>query len=126
MQKMRTLVCVLILTLFYLGGGGGKIRPLLFFLHHPKTTKGTKLKLSYFKDTPLRHILQVRPVRYILSCYHGNKITESTSQDLALKKSEKSAICKDNELKFGIETKFGPLSSKANINLQFDVIMMPL
>ena len=25
-------------------------------------------------------------------------------------KSEKSAICKDNELKFGIETNFGPLS----------------
>ena len=39
------------------------------------------------------------------------------------KKSEKSAICKDIELKFGIETKFGPLSSKTNINLQFDGIM---
>ena len=29
------------------------------------------------------------------------------------KKSEKSAIGKDIELKFGIETKFGPLNSKA-------------
>ena len=96
------------------GGGGGKIRPLLFFLHHPKTTQGIKLKLSDFKDTPLRHFLQVKPVHYILSCYHGNKITKGTSQNLVLKKSEKSAICKDIELKFGIETKFRPLSSKCN------------
>ena len=59
----------------------------------------------------------------MLSCCHGNTITEGTSQDLAPKKSEKSAICKDTDLKFGIETKFGPLSSKTNINLQFDVIM---
>ena len=83
-----------------------------------------KRKVSDFKDTPLRHILQVKPVPYLLNCYHGNKVTEGTSQDLAPKKSEKSAICKDIELKFGIETKFGPLSSKTNINLQFDVIMM--
>ena len=39
------------LTLSYLGG----IRPLLFFLHHPKTAQGIKLKLSDFKDTTLRH-----------------------------------------------------------------------
>ena len=69
-----------------------------------------KLKLSDFKDTLLRHILQVKPVCYILSCCHGNKITDGTSQDLAKKKSEKSAICKDIELKFGIDTKSGPLS----------------
>ena len=97
------------LTLSYLG-----IRPLLFFLHYPKTAQGIKLKLSDFKDTPLRHILQVKPVSYILSCCHGNKITKGTSQNLARKKSEKSAICKDIELKFGMETKFGPLSSKTN------------
>ena len=109
------------LTLSYLGGGGGQIRPLL--LHHPKMAQGIELKLSDFKDTPLRHILQVKPVRYVLRCNHGDKITEGTSQDLAPKKSEKSAICKDIELKFGIETKLGPLSSKTNINLQFDVIM---
>ena len=42
---------------------------------------------------------------------------------MAPKKSEKSAICKDIELEFGIETKFGQLSSKTNINLQFDVIV---
>ena len=59
----------------------------------------------------------------MLSCCHGNKITEGTLQDLARKKSDKSAICKDTELKFAIETKFGPLTSKTNINLQFDVIM---
>ena len=70
--------------------------------------------------------MQVKPVRYILSCCHGNKITQGTSQNLAPKKSEKSAICKDIELKFGIYTTFGPLSSKTNINLQFDVIMTSL
>ena len=37
--------------------------------------------------------------------------------------TEKSVICKDIELKFSIETKLGPLISKPNINLQFDVIM---
>ena len=89
-------------------------------------TKGIKLKLSDFKDTSLRHFLQVKPVRYILSCCHGNKIRKGTSQNLAPKKSEKSAICKDLELKFGLETKFGPLSSKSNINLQFDVIKTSL
>ena len=31
-------------------------------------------------------------------------------QNLAQKKSGKLAICKDMELKFGIETKFEPLS----------------
>ena len=108
------------------GGGEGKIRPLLFFLHHP--TQGMKLKLSDFKDTPLRHILQVKPVRYILSCCHGNKITKGTLQNLTPKKSEKSAICirTDIQQKFGIETKFGPMSSKTNINLQFHVIMKSL
>ena len=111
------------LTLSYLGGG---YAPLLFFLHHPKTAQGIKLKLSDFKDTPLMHLLQVKPVRYILSCCHGNKITKGTSQSLAPKKSEQSAIYKDIELKFGIETKFGPLSSKTNINLQFDVIKKSL
>ena len=69
-----------------------------------------RLKLSDFKDTPSTHILQVKPVRYILSCCHGNKITEGTSQNLNPKKSEESAICKDIELKFGIEPNFGPLS----------------
>ena len=95
------------LTLSYQGGG---IRPLLFFLHHPKTAQDIKLKLSDFKDTLLRHILQVKPVRKVLSCCHGNKITEGTSQDFAPKKYEKSAICRDIELKFGIGTNFGPLS----------------
>ena len=113
------------LTLSYLGGGA-KYAPLLFFLYHLKTAQGIKLKLSNFKDTPLRHSLQVKPVRHILSCCHGNIITKSISQNLAQKKSEKSAICKDIELKFGIETKFGPLSSKAYIHLQFDVIMTSL
>ena len=104
------------------GGGRQNTPSLLFFFHHPKTAQGIKLKLSNFKDKPLRHILQVKPVHYILSCCHGNKITKGISQNLALKKSAKSAICKVIELKFDIETKFGPLSSKTNINLQFDVI----
>ena len=105
------------------GGGGAKYTPLLFFLYHPETAQVIKLKLSDFKDTPLRHILQVKPVRCILSCCHGNKIKEGTSQDLAVRKREKSAICKDIELKFGIETNFGSLSSKTNINLQSDVTL---
>ena len=46
--------------------------------------------------------------------------------NLAPKKSEKSAICKDIELKFAIETNFGPLSLETNINLQFDVIKTSL
>ena len=83
--------------------------PPPFFLYHPKTPQGIKLKLSDVKDTPLRHILQVKSVCYTLSCCHGNKITEGTSQDLAPKNSEKSAICQDIKLKFGIETKFEPL-----------------
>ena len=121
---LMTILCMLInrmkphyhpmtlpLTLSYLGGGGGQNMPLLlFFLHHPKTAQAINLKLSDFKDTPLTHLLQVKPVCYILSCCHGNKITKGTSQNLAPKKSEKSAICKDIELKFGIETNFGPLS----------------
>ena len=43
------------------GGGGYALPPV--FLHHPKTAQGIKLKLSDFKDTLLRHILQVKPVR---------------------------------------------------------------
>ena len=105
--------CRFTLTLSY-PGGRAKYTPLLFFLHHPKTAQDIKLKLSDFKDTLSIHILQVQPVRYVLSCSNGNKITEGTSQDLATKKSEKSAICSDIELKFGIGTNFGPLSSKSN------------
>ena len=107
-------------------GWGGKIRSLRFFLQHSKTAQGIKLKLSDFKDIPLRHFLHVKPVCYILSCCHSNKIANGTSQNLAPKKSEKSAICKDIELEFDIETKFEPLSSKSNINLQFDVIKTSL
>ena len=90
--------------------------------------QGIKLKLSDFKDTPLRHILQVKPVHYSLSlsCCHGNKITNGTSQNLGPKKSYKSAICTNIELIFAIETKFGPLSSKTNTDLQFDVILTSL
>ena len=42
----------------------------------------------------------------------ATKLKIGTSQDLVSKKSEKSAICKDIELKFGIETTFGPLVQK--------------
>ena len=34
-----------------------------------------------------------------------------------------SVIFKDIELEFGMETNFGPLNSKRNINLEFDVIL---
>ena len=33
-----------------------------------------------------------------------------------------SVIFKDTELKFSMETKLGPLNSKSNIKLEFDVI----
>ena len=46
-----------------LPGGGVNTPSLLFFLHHPKTAQDIKLKLFDFKDTLLRHILQVKPVR---------------------------------------------------------------
>ena len=87
--------------------GGGGIRHLLFFLHHPKTAKGINLKLSDFRDTPCAS--QTSSLHF--------------EQNFAPKKSEQSAIFKDVELKFGIETNVGPLSSKSNINLQFSVIM---
>ena len=41
----------------------------------------------------------------------ATKLQKVPSQDLAPQKSEKSAICNDIELKFGIQTKFEPLSS---------------
>ena len=34
-----------------------------------------------------------------------------------------SVIFKDIELEFGMETNFGPLKSKGNIKLEFDVIV---
>ena len=102
-----------LLTVSYLGGG--EYAPLLFFLHHPKMAQGIKLKLSDFKDTLLGHILQVKPVRYILSCCHGNKITKGTSQNLPLKESKKSAICKDIELKIGIESKTTQFKSNISV-----------
>ena len=104
------------LTLSYLGGIGPTS---CFFLHHLKTAHGIKLNLSDFKDSPLRYLLQAKPVGYC----NGNK---KYQQYLASKKSEKSAICKEIELKFGIETNFEQLSSKIDINLQFDVIKTPL
>ena len=55
----------------------------MFFLHHPGTPQAVKLKLSDYKEASLRYILQGIPARYILICYHGNKITQSISQDLA-------------------------------------------
>ena len=64
------------------GGRGGGFRPLIVFFHHPETAQAMKLKLSDFKDTCLRHILQVIPGCYILRCYHGNKITKGTLQNL--------------------------------------------
>ena len=69
------------LTLSYLGGGGEEFL-LVFFFHHPAMPHAIKLELSDFKATSLRHILQVIPVRYNMRCYHGNKITKVTLQNL--------------------------------------------
>ena len=90
------------LTLSYLGGGGGgrggfrphvgdrkynpilpggDSAPLMFFFHHPETAQAMKLKVADFKDTCLRHILQVISGCYILRCYHGNKIRKGTLQN---------------------------------------------
>ena len=56
----------------------------------------------------------------------ATKLQKVPRRILAPKKSDKSAICKDIQLKFGIETKYGPLSSETKINLQFDVIKTSL
>ena len=70
------------LTLSDLEGGGADSAPLMFFFHHLETAEAMKLKLSDFKDVCVRHILQVIPGCYILKCYHGNKITKGTLQNL--------------------------------------------
>ena len=58
------------------------ISMFLFSLHHPRTAQTIKLKLSDFKDTPLRHFFQVKPVHHVLSCCHSNEITKGTTQNL--------------------------------------------
>ena len=65
------------------------VNPILpLFFQHPETHQAIKLKPSDFKCTSLRHILEVIPVRFSLSCYHGHKITKGTSHYLAPQKSE--------------------------------------
>ena len=98
----------------------------MFFFHHPETAQAMKLKLSDFKDTCLRHILQVIPGCYILRCYHSSKITKVPCKiwlNRKVKFLNNSVIFKDIELKFDIYTNFGPLNSKSNIKVEFDVIM---
>ena len=98
----------------------------MFFFHHPETPQAIKEKLSDLKDISLRHILQVIPVRYILRCYHGNKITKVPCKiwlNRKVKFLNSSVLFKDIELKFGMATNFGPLNSKGNIKLEIDVIM---
>ena len=72
---------------------GGAKYAPLFFLHHPETPQAINLKLSGY------------------------------SQNLAPKKSEKSVICKAIELKFGMNTSFGSLSSKSSTIIKFEVSM---
>ena len=74
----------------------------------------------------IRSVLISNSVIYRASFSLGYRITEGTSQDLAPQKSEKSAICRDIELKFGIGTNFGPLSSKTIIKSQSDVNLTSL
>ena len=78
----------------------------MFFFHNPETPQAMKLNFSDFKDTFLRHILQVIPISYILRCYQGNEITKKVI-----------------ELKFGMESNFGPLNPKSHIELEFEVLM---
>ena len=56
----------------------------------------------------------------------ATKLQKVPSQDFAPKKSEKSAICTDIELKFGMGTNFRPLSSKTIIKFQSDVNLTSL
>ena len=65
-----------------LTGGRADSAPFMFFFCHSETAQAMPLKLSDFKDTCLRHSLQVIPGCYILRCYHGNKITKDTLQNL--------------------------------------------
>ena len=109
------------------GGGGEDSAPSSFIFHHPETSQAIKLKLSDFKDTSLRHIHVVIPVRYILRCYHGNKITKAPWKKIWLNRRVKiwnnSVTFKGIELKFSMETNFGLLNSKSDIKLEFDVIV---
>ena len=65
------------------GGRGWQNTPPHVFANHSEAPQTIQLKRSYCKDTSLRHILQIIAVRYGLSCYHGNKITKCTPQNLA-------------------------------------------
>ena len=56
----------------------------------------------------------------------ATKLQKVPPQDLAPKKCEKSAICRDIELKFSIGTDFGPLSSKTIIKFQSDINLTSL
>ena len=51
------------MTFQHLTWGGAKYAPPPPVF--PPTAQGIKLKLSDFKDTPLRHFLQVKPFRYM-------------------------------------------------------------
>ena len=63
-------------------GGRGIPPPSCFSSTILKRLKAMKLKLCDFKDTCLKHILQVISGCYILRCYHSNKITKDTLQNL--------------------------------------------
>ena len=56
-SKMRFCVTFLFLNPILPGGGADSC----FFFHHPETAQAMKLKLSDFKDTCFKHILQVIP-----------------------------------------------------------------
>ena len=51
------------------------------------------------------------------------KVPCKISLNREVKVLNNSVIFKDIELEFGMETNFGPLNSKSNIKLEYDVIV---
>ena len=62
------------LTLFYIGGGGGKFAPRQCFCYSSKTVGTRLLKLCDFYCKPITHHLVNLLVTRDLSCSHGNPI----------------------------------------------------
>ena len=98
----------------------------MFFFHHPEKPQAIKLKLSGFKDTYLRHILQSYQFvlfRSVTTAIKLQKVPCKIWLRRKVKFVNNSVIFKDIKLEFGRETNFGPLNSKSNVKLAFDIIV---